>query len=77
MADELSVSVDEAEASTRTKVLIMGTAVGAGLGLLGSFMLLTSMKKNKGEISVSAADGIRLGLILAALLRNIYELPAK
>lgn len=77
MADELSVSVDEAEASTRTKVLIIGTAVGAGLGLLGSFMLLTSMKKNKGEISVSAADGIRLGLILAALLRNIYELPAK
>jgi len=73
MADEMEIV--ETKSSPKTKILIVGTALGATVGLLGAFLLVQSMEKKGHELNISTGEGLRLGLIVFALLRQIADLP--
>jgi hypothetical protein len=70
---DITVSSDQ----SRNRILMVGGLIGAVLGVFGAFLLIQGKERRGGEINVSPNEGIRLGLILFALLRNIYELPER
>jgi hypothetical protein len=59
---------------TKTKTLIIGTGVGALIGLAGSFLLTRRAQETGTEITVSTGDGIRLSVMIIGLLRAIAAL---
>lgn len=61
----------------RNRVLVFGGVLGALIGVFGAFLLIQGKERRGGEIKVTPNEGIRLGLIVFALLRNIYDLPEK
>lgn len=58
----------------KTKTLIIGTVAGAALGLAGAFLLTRRAEETGTEITVSAGDGMRLGVMVIGLLRAIADL---
>ena len=70
---EITVSPEQ----FRNRILIFGGVLGAVLGVFSAFLLIQGKEKRGGEVKVSPNEGIRIGLIVFALLRNIYELPEK
>ncbi len=60
----------------KTKTLMIGAAAGAALGLAGAFLLTRRAEETGTEITVSAGDGMRLGVMIVGLLRAIADLGA-
>ena len=58
----------------KTKTLIIGAVAGAALGLAGAFLLNRRAEETGTEITVSAGDGMRLGVMVIGLLRAIADL---
>jgi hypothetical protein len=58
----------------KTKTLIIGAVAGAALGLAGAFLLTRRAEETGTEITVSAGDGMRLGVMIVGLLRAIADL---
>jgi hypothetical protein len=58
----------------RTKVLVLGTAIGAIVGLAGAFLLARNMEKEGNELKITSGEGLRLGVILLGLLRQVSTL---
>jgi len=60
--------------SWKARTLVIGALLGALTGL-GAAFLLTRRAEQKGEaVSISAGQGLRLGVLLAGLLRSILSL---
>jgi hypothetical protein len=69
-------AIEESETQPRlVKGLVLGGVLGAVVGVTAAFMLIKSMERNNRELSISAGEGLRLGLIVMALLRQIADLP--
>jgi hypothetical protein len=69
-------AIEESEAQPRlVKGLIVGGALGAAVGVAAAFMLMQGMERNNRELHISAGEGLRLGLIVMALLRQVADLP--
>lgn len=60
----------------KTKTLIIGAVAGAALGLAGAFLLTRRAEETGTDITVSAGDGMRLGVMIVGLLRAIADLGA-
>jgi hypothetical protein len=73
MADDMEII--EHASTPRTKILIVGSVVGASVGLLGAFLLVQSMEKQDRELRITTGEGLRLGLIVLTLLRQVAGLP--
>ena len=58
----------------RNKVLIIGTLAGAATGLVAAMMLQRRAEKTGREISLSAGEGIQLGVLIMGLLRSVATL---
>ena len=58
----------------KNKTLIIGAVAGAALGLAGAFLLTRRTEETGTEITVSAGDGLRLGVMIIGLLRAIADL---
>ena len=58
----------------KTRTLIIGAVAGAALGLAGAFLLTRRAEETGTEITVSAGDGMRLGVMVIGLLRAIADL---
>jgi len=68
---ETSLLVDD---SWKMRTLVIGAALGALTGL-GAAFLLTRRAEQKGEaVSITAGQGLRLGVLLAGVLRSILTL---
>jgi hypothetical protein len=65
---------DGSVAEARTKVLVLGAAIGAVVGLAGAFLLLRNLEKDGGGLKISSGEGIRLGVTVLGLLRQIATL---
>ncbi len=60
--------------SWKVKTWIIGTLIGALAGL-GAAFLLTRRAEQKGErVSISTAQGVKLGMLVVGLLRSILNL---
>lgn len=64
----------ENEGSSMVKTLVIGTVLGAVTGLSAAY-LLTKRAEQKGEaLKISSGQGLKLGVLVAGLLRSILTL---
>jgi hypothetical protein len=56
------------------KVLIIGGIVGALTGLLGAYLLIQNARKQNSSPELSAGEGVKLGLLVFGLLRQVSQL---
>ena len=72
MSDETAIA--ESRISYQTRVLAVGSLIGALVGLAGTFLLIKNNERKGTELKVSAGEGVKLSLIIMALLRQVAEL---
>jgi hypothetical protein len=72
MSDQTAIT--ESTQSFETKVLVGGALLGAMVGLAGAFLLIKNNERKGTELNVSAGEGVKLSLIIMALLRQVAEL---
>jgi hypothetical protein len=71
-----NMAIEENEARNRlAKGLAVGGVLGAAVGVAAAYLLIQSMQRNNRELKITAGEGLRLGLIVMALLRQVAELP--
>ncbi len=58
----------------KTRFLIGGAVLGALTGLGAAYMLLQKAEKEEKPLKVGASEGVKLGLMLLGLLRQIGQL---
>ena len=61
----------EMDTSWAGQVLVIGAVVGALTGLAGAYLLLQRAKRRAETPNLSASEGIRLGLLVFGLLRQV------
>lgn len=59
------------------RVLLFGTLIGAVTGLVAAMMLQRRAERTGTEISLSAGEGIQLGVMIMGLLRAVAALADK
>ena len=72
MSDETAIA--ESKISYQTRVLAVVSLIGALVGLAGTFLLIKNNERKGTELKVSAGEGVKLSLIIMALLRQVAEL---
>lgn len=72
MSDESAIT--KTGISYETRVLAIGSLIGALVGLAGAFLFIKNNERKGTEPHVSAGEGVKLSLIIMALLRQIAEL---
>lgn len=60
--------------SQNNKVLLFGALIGAATGLVAAAMLQRRAERTGSEISLSAGEGIQLGVMVMGLLRAVAAL---
>jgi hypothetical protein len=59
------------------RVLLFGALIGAATGLVAAMMLQRRAEQTGNEISLSAGEGIQLGVMVMGLLRAVATLADK
>jgi hypothetical protein len=59
------------------RVLLYGALIGAATGLVAALMLQRRAERTGNEISLSAGEGIQLGVMVMGLLRAVATLADK
>lgn len=59
------------------RVLLYGALIGAATGLVAAMMLQRRAEQTGQEISLSAGDGIQLGVLVMGLLRAVSALAER
>ncbi len=58
----------------RTKTLLLGGIIGAVVGLSAAYLLIQRAEKEQGKVQMNAGEGIKLGLLVLGLLRQVAQL---
>lgn len=56
------------------KVLILGAVVGAAVGVTAAYLFTQKADELESKPELSTGDGVKLGLLLLGLVRQIVEL---
>lgn len=62
---------DEMEQDSKTKILVIGTVIGALAGAASAFLLIKRAESEDADPKLSAGEGIQVGLGLLGLMRLI------
>ncbi len=73
MNREQRIEIEEVE-NWRPKVLLIGAVLGAVVGLGGAYLFMQQAERAGSRPSISAGDGVRLGLLVLGLLRQVAAL---
>jgi len=57
-----------------TTTLLIGAAVGAMVGLTAAYLLIQRTDKENKSLQIGAGEGIKLGLLVLGLLRQVAQL---
>jgi len=69
--EETSLSTETSQ--WRTKTLAGGVLIGALIGLGAAYLLVQKAERNESKLQVGTGEGIKLGLIILAFLRQILQ----
>ncbi|MBN1537297.1 MAG: hypothetical protein JW908_11240 [Anaerolineales bacterium] len=70
--EEKSLSTESSQ--WRAKTLAAGVLVGALVGLGAAFLLIQKAERDSGKLEVGAGEGLKLGLLVLGLLRQISQI---
>jgi hypothetical protein len=74
----MEASIEETEIelheSWKTKTLVIGAVIGVLVGLGGAYLLIQGYERQGRKVSVSAGEGVKLGILVMGLLRQIANL---
>ena len=74
MDEKAIIESPETDTSWKSKTLIVGAVLGALTGL-GAAYLLTKRAEQRGQpLSMSTGQGVKIGMLIAGLLRSILTL---
>ncbi|HLF89640.1 MAG TPA: hypothetical protein VI451_11875 [Anaerolineales bacterium] len=65
---------NEAQDNWKVKTLLIGAGVGLLAGLGAAYMLVQRAEKDGGRPELSAGEGVKLGLLVLGLLRQVSQL---
>ncbi len=66
--------LETTDGSWKTKTLLVGVAVGALVGLGAAYLLLQRAEREEKQLSMSAGEGVKLGVLVFGLLRQVAQL---
>lgn len=69
-----SASSQAASESWKTQALVVGAVVGALVGAGAAYLLMQRAERNQETLNMSAGDGVKLGLLVFGLLRQVAQL---
>ena len=75
MSDE--TAIQEMPENWKTKILLVGTALGAVVGLGAAYLLVQRTEREGGEFDITAREGVKLGVLIFGLLRSVSQLGGK
>ncbi|RCK72129.1 MAG: hypothetical protein ANABAC_2110 [Anaerolineae bacterium] len=58
----------------KTTTLVLGGVIGALVGLSAAYLLIQRAEKEQGRLQMNAGEGIKLGLLVLGLLRQVAQL---
>lgn len=64
----------ELRESWKTKTLVIGAVLGTLVGLGGAYLLIQGYERQGRKVNVSAGEGVKLGILVMGLLRQIANL---
>jgi nitrate reductase gamma subunit len=62
-------------ANWKAMALVVGAVAGAATGLAAAYVLVRRAEKRGEALAVSTGEGLRLGLLVMGLLREVAALP--
>ncbi len=71
--EHMSLTTDEIE-NWKPKVLLIGAALGAAVGVGAAYLFVQQAERDGTKPSMSAGEGVRLGLLVLGLLRSVAAL---
>lgn len=71
------MAIEEVEGTNwKPKALIIGGVLGAAIGTLAAYLLVQNYEEGE-SFSISTVDGVKLGVLVFGLLRNVAGLTDK
>ena len=68
------VAIEEVQESNwKPKALVIGGVLGAAIGTLATYLLIQSYDEGE-SLSISPGQGVKLGVLVFGLLRNVAGL---
>ena len=61
-------------ASWKFKTLLLGVVVGALVGAGAAYLIIQRAERQEGEVRLTAGEGVKLGLLVFGLLRQVAQL---
>lgn len=74
MSERESESLPVRQNSSKAKILFMGGCLGALTGMGIAYVLAQRAERQGGEINLSTGEGLRLGLMMLGMLRQVADL---
>jgi hypothetical protein len=66
--------MEDGDQNYKTKALLIGALVGALVGISAAYLLIQHAEKEEGRLQVGTGEGIKLGLLVLGLLRQVAQL---
>lgn len=60
--------------SSKTKILLVGTMIGALIGAGAAYLLIQRAERENQALHVGTGEGIKLGLMALGVLRQVAQL---
>ena len=66
--------IEKVDNSGKSKVLMMGAVIGALTGVGTAYLLTKNAEKEGEDLAISTGQGLKLGLLILGMLRQILQL---
>ncbi|HEY5669751.1 MAG TPA: hypothetical protein VIS10_07105 [Anaerolineales bacterium] len=65
---------EQAGGNWKSKALLAGAVLGAVVGLSAAYLIIQRAEREDGEVRISPGDGVKLGVLVFGLLRQVAQL---
>lgn len=69
-------AIERADGPWKSKTLLAGGLIGALTGIGVAYLLVQRAERQGGEMQLSSGEGLRLGLLVIGMLRQVADLAS-